>query len=130
MKKENTEQTSATTAKHYVSGLLTGQRMKKYLSDAELQASCVNGGIVYVTQALQKEDEICLAASYSVEFPVFSFLMPKMHFVQQVKSRGFVGTTKIGAEDDEEEEKMVFISKSSTTSKVFHNVITCMSRYN
>lgn len=127
-KKESTEQTSTATAKHYVSGLLTGQRMKRYLSDAELQASCVNGGIggiIYVTQALQKEDEICLAASYSVEFPVFSFLVPEMHFVQQIKSRGFVGTTKIGEGDDEEEDEMVFISKSSTTSKVYHKVITC-----
>lgn len=125
---ESTDKASKTTAKHYVSGLLTGQRMKKYLSDEELQASCVNGGaggIIYVTQALQQEDEICLAASYSVEFPVFSFLVPKMHFVQQVKTRGFVGTTKIGQESGEEEDEIVYISKSSNTSKVYHRSITC-----
>lgn len=114
--------------KTYVAGLLTSERMESYISDDFLNHSCVkygSKGVIYTTEAFKEEAKIKLAASYDIEIPMFSFILPNVHMVQQVESRGFVGTSKIGLEDGDEDDRIVYVSTNGEKSKVYHTSITC-----
>ena len=115
-------------AETYVAGLLTSERMETYIADDFLDHSCVkNGanGVVYTTEAFQEEAKILLTASYEVTIPMFCFLVPDIHIVQQVESRGFVGTREIGLEEGDEDDCIVYLSANGEKSRVYHMVVTC-----
>lgn len=115
-------------AEKYATGLLTSERMEAYISDDFLNSSCVkNGaiGVIYKTEAFQEEAKILLTASYDVTIPMFHFVVPDIHIVQQVESWGFVGTSEIGAEENDEDDIVVYVSANGENSKVYHTVITC-----
>lgn len=115
-------------AEKYVAGLLTSERMEAYISDNFLNNSCVkNGanGVIYRTEAFQEESKILLTASYDVTIPMFRFILSDIHMVQQVESRGFVGTKKIGLEEGDEEDIIVYLSANGGNSKVYHMSIIC-----
>lgn len=115
-------------AETYVAGVLTSERMESYISDNFLNDSCVkNGaiGVIYKTEAFQDEAKILLTASYDVTIPMFHFIVPDIHIVQQVETRGFVGTSKIGLEENDEDDVVVYVSTNGETSKVYHTAINC-----
>lgn len=115
-------------AETYVAGLLTSERMESYISDDFLDNSCVkNGanGVIYRTEAFQEGAKILLTASYDVTIPMFHFIVSDIHMVQQVESRGFVGTSKIGLEEGDEDDIIVYLSANGDKSKVYHMSITC-----
>lgn len=109
-------------AEKCVSGLLTKEKMKEYLSDEVLSHSCVNGGIQYSTTAYGDENEILLCASYKIQFPLWCFASPTYQIVQQVKTRAFVGTDKIGISDNKEEDIEVYVTETGT---VYHRSLQC-----
>ena len=109
-------------ASKYIKGLLTGAHMKKYISDDFLNSTCVvggAGGVTYFTSAFQEDEKIKLQATYEIQMPLFQIIAPKMRFTQQVNSRVFYGTEKIGLSAEEESE-IVYITKNSQESKVYH----------
>ncbi len=109
-------------ASKYIKGLLTGTRMKKYVSDDFLDMSSIVGGsrgVTYFTSALNNEENITLQATYEMQSPLFRIVAPKMRFTQQLNSRVFYGTEKIGLTPEEESE-IVYITKNSEKSKVYH----------
>lgn len=114
-----------TTTTNLISGVLTGERMKSYLPDAFLNQSCVvggAGGIQYSTSAFEEENDICLVATYKVKIPVLYFLTPDYTIVQQVKTRGFVGTEEIGTSEDDEDDIDVYVTD---TGSVYHCSASC-----
>ena len=121
------ESKSKTTAKKWVSGALTMIRMSEYLPDEMLDHSCIKGGksgIFYKSSILETEEKISLAAMYQVEFPVMTKILPTMDFTQQVKTRGFVGTYKIGLDKKEMEEEDIYVYMTKTGT-VYHTTLSC-----
>lgn len=127
-KDSETGKSGRQVAETYVAGLLTSERMETYIADDFLDHSCVkNGanGVVYTTEAFQEDAKILLTASYEVTIPMFCFIIPDIHIVQQVESRGFVGTSKIGLEEGDEDDCIVYLSANGEKSRVYHMAITC-----
>lgn len=121
------ESSSKTTAKKWVSGALTALNMSKYLPEEILDNSCIQGGkygIVYQSSIMQKDENISLAALYQVKFPVMTDLLPTLSFTQQVKSRGFVGTDKIGLTKKEMEDEDIYVYMTKTGT-VYHTSLFC-----
>lgn len=122
------EKSGKEVAETYIAGLLTSERMESYISDDFLNSSCVkNGaiGVIYTTEAFKDEAKILLTASYDVTIPMFHFIVPDIHIVQQVESRGFVGTSEIGLGENDEDDSIVYVSANGKESKVYHTSITC-----
>lgn len=113
-------------AQRFLGGELTKLRMQPYVSDSFLNASCVKGGafgVIYETEAFQEEEFIRLTASYKIQIPLFSIIIPDISMVQNVKTRAFVGTTEIGPEETEEEEdQTVYVTR---TGSVYHTTLEC-----
>lgn len=113
------------TAKKVISGVLTGERMKAYVSDTFLNESCVvggAGGIQYSTSAFEENNEIYLVATYKVKIPVLYFLTPDYTIVQQVKTRAFAGTEEIGINQEDEDDIDVYVTDTGT---VYHCSASC-----
>lgn len=111
-------------------GFLTGEKMKTYIPDVLLEQSCIKGksrGITYLTEVGNVDKEVNLKASYDVQLPLYRFVLPSMHYVQQVKTRLFVGTNEIGLKEGENDadDCSVYITKSGMNNKIYHMVITC-----
>lgn len=111
-------------------GFLTEEKMKTYVPDFLLEQSCIKGksrGITYLTEVGNVDKEVYLKASYDVQLPLYRFVLPSMHYVQQVKTRLFVGTTEIGLKEGEEDadDCTVYITKTGINNKIYHRVITC-----
>lgn len=118
----NSNSSEENIASKYIKGLLTGAHMKKYVSDDFLNSTSVvggAGGVTYFTSAFKDGENITLQATYEIQMPLFRIVAPKMRFTQQVNSRVFYGTEKIGLSPEEESE-IVYITKNSKKSKVYH----------
>lgn len=125
--KKEEDTNSKAIAKKWMDGALTGVRMGEYLPEDILDNSCIKGGssgILYKSSILEKNEEIALTAIYQVEFPIMTNLLPTMNFVQQTKSRGFVGTNKIGLSKKEMEEQDIYVYVTKTGT-VYHTTLTC-----
>lgn len=121
------ENNNKQTVKKWLSGALTGIRMSEYLSGDILENSCIKGGksgILYKSSILEKDGDISLAALYQVDFPVMTTILPTLNFTQQVKSRGFIGTYKIGLSKKEMEEEDIYVYMTKTGT-VYHTSLFC-----
>lgn len=118
---------SKQTAKKWISGAFTGIRMAEYLPEEILENSCIKGGktgIMYRSSILENGQDISLAALYEVKFPVMTNVLPSFNFIQQVKSRGFIGTYKIGLSKKEMEEEDIYVYMTKTGT-VYHTSLFC-----
>lgn len=118
------------TTQQLIGGILTGERMKSYVSDALLEQSCVKGkshGILYTTELDEESKEVYAKASYDVELPLFRVVLPSMHYVQQAKTKLFVGTSQIGSKEGEEDadDEKVYVTKTGKENSIYHASITC-----
>ncbi|MBQ3600751.1 MAG: hypothetical protein II992_06060 [Lachnospiraceae bacterium] len=124
---ESEESSAKDIAKKWGAGILVKTRMCSYVKDSLLDNSCICGGsngVIYQARIYQGDYSIKLVATYWIEIPMFGSILPKLTMVQQVKTRGFVGTDKIGLSSEELEAEDIFVYVTDTGS-VYHGSLGC-----
>lgn len=107
----------------FTEAAIIGFKIIEALPDNILEGGWVVGGkagIQFWDSHILKENQVIIKINYSLQFPLFSKILPKFPIVRQVVLRSFTGREKEGIQDPEagtETETKVYIT---TNGKVYH----------
>jgi hypothetical protein len=100
-------------------------KLKEYVSVEKLDNSCIYGGFNGITMAgssfMKKDKIIDIVVNYTINIPSIFFHIKNRKIVQRVRTRGLVGSSRIG-KNSEDDDRIVYITKTGT---IYHLTKEC-----